>query len=61
MGFYKLCRCKFKGETHKGQKIPTPAGYIFLKKRFPLLNSRLFGEGGLLLAKQATIFISKKG
>ena len=25
MGVYKLCRCKFKGETHKGQKIPTQA------------------------------------
>jgi hypothetical protein len=31
-------------------------------KMFHLLNSRLFGEGGLLWAKQATIFfIGKKG
>jgi hypothetical protein len=25
MGFYKLCRCKLKGETHKGQNIQTQA------------------------------------
>jgi hypothetical protein len=25
VGFYKLCRCKFKGETHKGQKTLTQA------------------------------------
>jgi hypothetical protein len=37
----------------------TNTSRIFFK-RFHLLNSRLFGEGGLLWAKQATIFLLAK-
>jgi hypothetical protein len=47
MGIYKLRRCNFKGETHKGHKTPTQARFF---KRFHLLNSRLFG-GGLFMSR----------
>jgi hypothetical protein len=57
MGFYKLCRCKFKGKTHKGQKIPTQAFFL----RFHLLNSRLFGEGGSFVGKTGNNFYQQKG
>jgi hypothetical protein len=31
MGIYRLCRCKFKCETHKGQKHQHKHMIIFLK------------------------------
>jgi hypothetical protein len=30
---YKLCKCKFKGKTLKGQKIPTQVGFVFFCKK----------------------------
>jgi hypothetical protein len=59
---YKLCKCKFKGKTLKGQKIPTQACDLIFFPGFHLLTTRSFGEGGFFLAKQATIFfIGKEG
>jgi hypothetical protein len=56
MGIYKLCRCNFKEETHKGHKTPTQAWFF---KRFHLLNSRLFGGGVFSWAGQPTIFVKR--
>jgi hypothetical protein len=55
MGFYKLCRCDFKGKTHKGQKTPTQACDLFFKG-FHLLNSRLFGGGSFHEQNKQQIF-----
>jgi hypothetical protein len=38
----------------------TNTSRICFLRRFHLLNSRLFGEGGLLWAKHATLFIGKE-
>jgi hypothetical protein len=57
MGFSKLCRCKFKGKHTRARKHQHHHDFL---KRFHLLNSRLFGEGGLFMNRTDNIFFVKR-
>jgi hypothetical protein len=56
VGVYKLCRCKFKGKTLKGQKIPTRAWNFFFE--FSLAKLKVIW-GGLLMSRMDDIFLQK--